>query len=266
MTHVVSSDGTTIAFDRSGSGPAIILVGGAIQYRSIDPRTAELAALLAEHFTVFNYDRRGRGASGDTAPYAVEREVEDLQALIAEAGGSAHVFAMSSGGAIALEAAHRIPITKLVLYEPPFVVDDSRPPVPADYLARLTELIAAGRRGDAVELFMTEPVGLPAEFVGPMRAMPMWAGFEAVAHTLAYDATAMGDTQSGSRASIQRWAAVTVPTLVLDGGDSPEYQGNAVQALADTLPQAQRRTLEGQTHEVAPAVLAPALEAFFGGA
>ena len=262
MRKVISKDGTAIAFVRSGKGSPIILVGGALADRSAD---APLAALLAQHFTVFNYDRRGRGESGDTAPYAVEREVEDLEALIIEAGGSAFVVGGSSGAVLALEAARKLPITKLALYEPPFIVDDSRPPLPADYVAQLIELISSGRRGDAVEFFMTKAVGVPAEFVAQMQNAPMWPALEAAAHTLVYDGTIMGDTMSGSPLPVKQWASVTVPTLVMDGGASPAWARNAVQALADALPNAQRRTLEGQTHIVAPGALAPVLEEFFMG-
>jgi pimeloyl-ACP methyl ester carboxylesterase len=263
MDTIVSKDGTTLAFDRTGQGAPVILVGGALQYRAIDPRTAQLAALLAQHFSVFVYDRRGRGESGDTAPYAVEREVEDLDALIQAAGGSAGVFGMSSGGVLALQAARRLAIVKLAMYEPPLIVDDSRPPVPTDYLPRLTELLAAGRRADAVELFMTAVVEVPAEFVAQMRNMPMWPAFEAVAPTLAYDGMLMADSMRGDRSTLDQWAAISVPALVMDGGASPTYQHNAVQALAETLPNARRRTLDGQTHEVDPAILAAELEAFF---
>src|SRR6266704_5313300 len=187
MRKVISKDGTPIAFDQSGQGPAIILVASATATRLDE---ASLAAALAPHFTVFAYDRRGRGESGDTAPYAVEREVEDIDALITEAGGSAFVFGHSSGAVLALEAARLLPtkITKLALYEPPFIVDDSHPPSPPDYASRLMELVSSGRRGEAVEYFMTE-VGTPAEMVAQMRQSPMWLGLEEVAHTLAYDAT-----------------------------------------------------------------------------
>ena len=266
MNTVLSEDGTAIAFDRYGEGPAVVLVGGAFQHRAIDPATARLAELLAERFAVFHYDRRGRGDSGDTKPYAVEREVKDLGAVIEEAGGSASVFAMSSGGALALEAAASgLSIDKLALYEPPFVVDDSRPPVPEGYEERLTDLLSEGRRGDAVEYFLTASAGVPAEAVAPMRGAPIWSAFEAVAHTLAYDAAAMGDTMSGDAAPLARWAAVGVPTLVVDGGASPEWIHRGARALADGLPDARRRTLEGQTHDVAPEVLAPALREFFAG-
>lgn len=264
MNEVHSKDGTTIAFDRSGAGPALILVGGALQYRAIDPRTAELAALLAPRFTVIHYDRRGRGDSGDTAPYAVERELEDLDALIAESGGSAFVFTMSSGGHLALDAAARgAAIKKLALYEPPFIIDGSRPPLPEDYVTQLTKLASSGRRGDAVEYFMTKAVEVPAEFVAGMRQEPFWPAFEAVAHTLAHDGAFIADTMSGSPLPLKRWASVAVPTLVMDGGASPTWARNAAQTLADVLPHAQRRTLEGQTHDVAPEALAPVLAAFF---
>jgi pimeloyl-ACP methyl ester carboxylesterase len=264
MNTVTSKDGTTIAFDRSGEGPAIVLVGGAFQHRAIDPSTARLAELLAPNFTVYHYDRRGRGDSGDTAPYAVEREVEDIDALIQDAGGSASVFGMSSGAVLALHtAAAGLAITKLALYEPPFIVDDSRPPLPKDYRERLTALLAAGRRGDAVELFMTEAVGMPAEAVAPMRGAPFWPAFEDVAHTLPYDDAIMGDTTSGASLPTGRWATVTIPTLVVDGGASPAWARNAVAVLAESLADAERRTLEGQTHQVDPEVIAPVLKEFF---
>jgi pimeloyl-ACP methyl ester carboxylesterase len=264
MNTVKSKDGTTIAFDRSGEGPALILVGGALQHRAIDPSTAQLASLLAPSFTVFHYDRRGRGDSGDTLPYAVEREIEDLDSLIQGAGGSAFAFGMSSGAVLALDAAASgLAITKLALYEPPMVVDDSRPPVPEDYVARLTELASSGRAGDAIEVFMTEGIGLPDEAVAPMRGAPIWPAFEAVAHTLAYDGAIVAATMSGKPLPTDRWASVTIPTLVVDGDASPPWARNAVEALVDVLPDARRRTLEGQTHQVDPEVLAPKLEQFF---
>jgi pimeloyl-ACP methyl ester carboxylesterase len=264
MNRVTSSDATTIAFDRSGEGPAIILVGGAIQHRAIDERTTALAALLARRFTVFHYDRRGRGDSLDTPPYAVGREVDDIAALIDDAGGSASLFGMSSGAVLALDAAARgLAVSKLALYEPPFIVDDSRPPLPEDYVEQLTEMTSTGRPGDAVAYFMTEGMGMPPDTVAPMRDAPFWPAIEAVAHTLAYDGTIMRGTMGGGPLPATRWASVTVPALVMDGGDSPAYQRNAVRALADLLPGAQRRTLEGQTHEVDPALLAPVLEVFF---
>jgi hypothetical protein len=260
MNTTQSADGTTIAFDRSGEGPPVVIVAGATSTRTPN---APFAALLAPRFTVFNYDRRGRGDSGDTPPYAVEREMEDLEAVIGEAGGSAFGFGLSSGANLTLEAAARgLNITKLALWEANFLVDDSRPPLPDDYVRHLNELVSADRRGDAVEYFMTAAVGLPPEFIAPMRDMPMWPGLEAVAHTIAYDGTIVGEDMSGNPLAAQRWASVTAPALVMDGGTAPWLSGGA-RALADALPNAQRRTLEGQTHDVAPDAIVPVLEEFF---
>jgi pimeloyl-ACP methyl ester carboxylesterase len=258
METVRSDDGTTIAFDRSGQGPPVVYVPGAFQHRAIDQSVAQLCELLAPDFTVYHYDRRGRGDSGDTLPYAVEREVEDLAALVDHAGGAAAVVGMSSGGALALQAAASgVAITGLALYEPPFAVGGSAPP--ADFGKRFHELVAAERRGDAVELFLTGAIGVPAEGVAQMRQMPVWAGLESVAHTLAYDMAVMGD---GS-VPADRIADVTIPVLAIDGGESPQPMRDAVQMVVDALPNAERRTLEGQTHEVAPDVLAPVLREFF---
>ena len=260
MERIQSSDGTPIAFDRSGEGPPVIFVPGLFQHRAIDPGTAELAALLAPRFTVFHYDRRGRGDSGDTVPYAVEREVEDVGALIDEAGGSAALYGMSSGGALALEAAARgLAVTKLAVYEPPFT-DDKGTTEPSEELAAgVAELVGAGRPGDAVALFMTSS-GMPAEAVEQMREAPFWAGLESVAHTMPYDLTLMGDAAA---LLSERAPAVAVPTLALDGGASPPWGRLSADAVAAAVPGAERQTLEGQTHEVAAAVLAPVLAEFF---
>ena len=262
MKKVQSKDGTTIAFDQYGQGPAIIVVGGAFQHRAIDPATAQLAALLAQHFTVFHYDRRGRGDSSDTQPYAVEREVEDLDTLIKEAGGSAFVYGMSSGAVLALEAARRgLAITKLALYEPPFNSGDvDARQVSKNYTQQLTALLAEGRRGDAVA-FARASWGTPAEAIAGMRQSPSWPLLESVAPTLAYDNAIMGD---GS-VPTERLAAITIPTLVINGGASPAFMHNAAQAVAHALPNAQHRILEGQTHSVAPDTLTPVLEKFFAG-
>jgi pimeloyl-ACP methyl ester carboxylesterase len=261
MNRVISKDGVAIAFERSGDGPALILVSGALSDRSAG---APLAALLAPHFSVFTYDRRGRGDSGNRAPYAVEREVEDLDALIREASGSAYVFGMSSGAALALKAAEDgLAITKLALYEPPFIVDDTRPLPPKDLAAQLGELVSSGRRGDAVVLFLTKAVEVPAEVIAQMRNTPMWPAMEAMAHTLAYDGAIMGDNMAGNPLSSKQWASITVPTLVIDGEASPAWARNSVQALTNVLPAARRRTLEGQTHAVDPEILAPVLAEFF---
>ncbi|MBA3737050.1 MAG: alpha/beta hydrolase [Actinobacteria bacterium] len=262
MEEVTSKDGTTIAFDRSGEGPSIVIVGGALSDRS---GAAAVASHLARRFTVIAYDRRGRGDSGDTAPYAVDREVEDIEALIVEVGGRAAVVGHSSGAVLALEAARSYPdrITKLALYEPPLIVDDSRVPLPEDFVTRIDALISEGRPGDAVAYFLTTGPGMPAEVVAGMRQEPVWSSFESIARTLAYDGTIVRDATGGSPAPLRRWASVGVTTLVMDGGASPDWIRNAALALTEVLPDAQRRTLEGQDHGPDPKLLAPALEAFF---
>jgi pimeloyl-ACP methyl ester carboxylesterase len=254
---VTSKDGTKIAFDESGKGPAVILVGGAFQHRAIDQNMAQLAAILASYFTVFHYDRRGRGDSGDTQPYAVEREIEDIEALICEADESAFVFGMSSGSVLALDAAvHGLAIKKLALYEPPFNIDNI---AELDkYPKQLTALLSECRSGDAVALAMMT-FGTPAEVIEEMQQTPMWSIFESVAPTLAYDAKIMGD---GSLPS-ERITSIKVPTLVIDGEASPIWLQKAALALTDAIPNADHRTLEGQTHDVAPEVIAPILEEFF---
>ena len=266
MSSVRSNDGTEIAYDKRGQGPPLILVAGGIAYRAIAPSEDQLADLLSDRFTVFRYDRRGRGGSGDTQPYAPEREIEDLGALVDEAGEAAGVYGLSSGAVLALDAAEAgVPISALALYEAPFVVDDSREPMPDDYVSRLREFVAADRRGDAAELFLTAALGLPPAVVAGMRQNGALAPIEEVAHTISYDGELMGDTMSGQPLPADRWTHVTAPALVLDGGDSPPFMHAGAQALTDLLPDARRRTLPGQTHVVEPAVLAPELEEFFSG-
>ena len=262
MQTVQSRDGTTIAFDRFGDGPPVILVDGALCYRE-SGGSRKLAASLAPHFTVYAYDRRGRGESGDTAPYAVEREVEDVEALIEDAGGSADLYGISSGAVLALEAANRgVGVENLVLYEPPLIVDDSRPPLPPDYAANLDEVLAADRRDDAVRLFLRE-VGVPGIALALMRFIPAWSKLKSVAHTLPYDFAILDGLQAGNPLPDSRWDAVTVPALVLVGGKSPAWLHHGTQALADVLADARHRVLEGQTHMVKADALAPALEEFF---
>jgi pimeloyl-ACP methyl ester carboxylesterase len=258
MDTVRSSDGTTIAFDRLGAGAPVVLVSGASTARAIHARLAEL---LAADFAVLNYDRRGRGDSGDTPPYAVQREVEDLHAVIGAAGGAAAVFGNSSGAVLALRAAAAgLPITRLALWEPPFMTDPDAPRRQQAYLAQLTGLLDEGRRGDAMALFMRS-IGLPEGMIAGMQQAPMWPGMEALAPTLVYDATIMGDSMvpTGLVASIK------APTLVLDGSDTGAWAASAARALTAVLPNPQRRTLDGQDHNVAWEVLAPVLRAFLSG-
>jgi pimeloyl-ACP methyl ester carboxylesterase len=265
MQTVTSQDGTKIAFDKVGSGPAVILVNGATAYRAFDPSMAQLAELLGKHFTVYNYDRRGRGDSGDTQPFAREREIEDLQALVEDAGGKAMVFGISSGAVLSLDAAAVTPgITKVVVYEPSLIVDDSRQPVPADYTEHLTTLAAEGKRDEAVAYFLTQAVGIPAEYIGGIKQdQATWSGVTGVAHTIAYDAAFIGTVMQGKPLPTDRWVKVTLPVLVADGGASDAWVHHGADALAKVLPHASRQTLEGQTHEVDPKVLAPVIIAFF---
>jgi pimeloyl-ACP methyl ester carboxylesterase len=260
MSKVFSKDGTAIAFDKSGNGKPIILVDGALCSRSFGP-IPKLARLLAPHFTVLNYDRRGRGESGNALPYAVEREVEDLEALIGAAGGSAAVFGISSGAALALTAAASgLNIKKLALYEPPFVAGQSDHRPPADSAAQLERLVAKDRRGDAVKFFMVDMVGIPAIFAYIMRLLPIWPKLKAVAHTLPYDAAVLGDFSLPRN----RAASVAVPTIVIGGEKSPIELRSAVSAVAEAIPGAKQQTLKGQTHNVSVKVLAPILVEFFG--
>lgn len=257
---VRSADGTALAFDRSGEGPTVILVHGAFTDRT-HPLVAAVAAHLAPWFTVIDYDRRGRGASGDTLPYSVEREVEDLAALIDVGPGTAMVFGGSSGAGLAAQAASRLSaVTALALWEPPYHVDDDAPHVPDDFGVQLDRLVAAGRRGEAVTRFMIEAAEVPPEAVADMRAHPSWAELEALAHTLGREAAVMG---RGNALPASLLAGLTQPTLVLTGGASPAWMTRAGEAVAATVPDAIHRVLAGQTHGVEPAPLASELLEFF---
>lgn len=269
MPRVTSADGTTIGFDRAGDGGAdrtVVLVHGAFTDKS-HPTLASVAGALAPWFTVVNYDRRGRGASGDTRPYAVEREVEDLAAVIDATGTAdrAMVFGGSSGAALALEAAARLPdmITALALWEPPYHVDGSAPRLPDDFGAQLEALVDAGRPGDAVERFLVDAAGVPAADATGMRSEATWTGMEDVARTLAYEAYVMGPD---NRVPAERLAAVAQPTLVITGDRSPTWMAAAGAAVAAALPHATHRVLGGQSHGVAPDALAPELLEWFTSA
>ncbi|HEY8599224.1 MAG TPA: alpha/beta hydrolase [Thermomicrobiales bacterium] len=266
MDRVESKDGTSIAYERLGSGSPVILVGGGLTDRS---ENAPLARELAARFTVFNYDRRGRGGSGDTLPYAVRREIEDIEALLAEAGGSAHLYGVSSGGALALEAAAaQIAIDKLAVYEVPYSTDDDAAQQWQKYSAQLGAALAEGRRGDALALFM-RVAGSPEEAIASARESAQWPDLEAIAHTLAYDAACLGNLRPPTR----RLKAITRPTLVVTGGATAEdphmaelpsgFFDQAADAIAASIPLAERRTLAGQAHIVDPKALAPMLERFF---
>jgi pimeloyl-ACP methyl ester carboxylesterase len=259
MHTLKSKDGTAIAFDEQGDGPALIVVDGALSTRG---SKQELAKLLAQYFTVYTYDRRGRGDSGDTKPYAVAREIEDIDAVIDEAGGSAFVYGHSSGGSLALEATVKLgdKVRKLALYEAPYNDAPEAQKAWAEYIKNLTEALASDRRGDAVALFMAY-VGMPAAQIEGMRHAPFWGGMEAIAPTLAYDHTAI----MGQHGSIptERAARVHVPTLVMNGADGAPFMLETARTLSKTIPVAKLRTLQGQTHDVHPDALAPVLVEFF---
>ncbi len=265
MEKVTSKDGTQIAYDKKGQGPALILVDGAICYRGFGPMPG-LAELLIPNFTVYTYDRRGRGESGNGHPFAVQREVEDIEALIQAAGGKAFVYGISSGACLAFEAALKLgsKITKLAIYEPPSNSDKASRPQWHEYRFQLEQALSEGRRGDAVVLFM-KLVSTPDDAIDGMRKSPMWPMFEAVAPTLPYDAAEVGEDRS---VPVDRAAKLGVPTLVMDGGANLVYlpfMHASASALAKAIPHSEQRTLEGQTHDVKSEVIAPLLVEFFKG-
>ena len=239
----------------------MILVDGALCYRSLGP-SAPLAKLLAQQFTVYTYARRGRGESGDTAPHSIEREIDDLDALITAAGDRVFLWAVSSGVVLALEAARRgANIRKLALYEPPFIVDSTRPPT-TDAWREIGDAVKAGHRSKAVKIFL-KAVGAPAFFVAVMPLLPVWSKLKAIAHTLPYDGAIVKNYQRGHALPADRWASVTMPTLVMVGGKSPRWMRNGTRALAAVLPNSQYRTLEGEIHNLRAKVHAPVLAEWF---
>lgn len=252
----VSRDGTPLAYRGTGQGPVVVLVSGAM---STGATLAPLAAALPDRFDAVVYDRRGRGGSGDTAPYAVEREVEDLAALIDAVGGEAALYGVSSGGALALRAAASgLPVRQVAVYEPPFAVHEGGERERAEYTGKLTAALAEGRRGDAVELFLLL-TGLAPQMIASARQSPMWAGMEAIAPTLAHDDAVMGD----GLVPRDLLASLTVPVLSVAGGASPAWLREAARAVAEAAPRGTYRALEGQTHAVEPDALAPVLAEFF---
>ncbi|HEV7278151.1 MAG TPA: alpha/beta hydrolase [Devosiaceae bacterium] len=262
MPTVTSKDGTRIAYETLGSGPPLILVDGALCFRGSGP-SRPLAEQLKDRFTVYIYDRRGRGESGDTLPYAPEREVEDIEALIAAAGGSAMLYGISSGGVLALDAAsHDIGVSRVFVYEAPLIVDDSRTLAPG-YAEKMQALVAADRRGAALKHFMGTGVGLPGFMVFIMQFMPMWKTLKQVAPTLAYDTALTAPLQQGRPLSPERWASVKVPAKIVGGTKSETWMRNAQRAIARILPDARHAELEGENHMVKPEKIAPMIKEFF---
>lgn len=262
MDKVISKDGTPIAVDRLGAGPALILVDGAMCSRGFGPMPP-LAKTLASQFTVYHYDRRGRGDSGNGGAFDVQREIEDLDAVLQHAGGSAMVFGISSGAALAGEAVRQLRgIRRLALYEAPYVVDGTHEPLPPNFIAETKALVAAGDRSGAVKKFMRY-VGTPAIAVFIMSWLPFWKKFTKIAHTLPNDLEIIAPHHQGQPFPAGKWSMVTVPVLVMAGGRSPAYMQNSMKAWADAFPNAVHKTLAGQTHMVKQDVLAPALNEFF---
>jgi pimeloyl-ACP methyl ester carboxylesterase len=255
---VTSRDGTRIAYERVGSGPNLVLVAGALGAKDIS-FMRNYVKVLSPHFTVVNYDRRGRGQSTDTKPFAVRREVEDLEAL-ARAVGPSHVFGMSSGAVLALEAAAGgVPMISVIAFEPPYMVGEHRKPAHAEYEARVTALIAEGRRDDALKLFM-RTVGVPGWMLAIMRLLPMWKTLRATAHTLPYDAAAM----NGFEPPVERLASIRVPALAVFGDRTPQALQDGTRFVAKSIPGAELRSLPKQSHNLKPASILPVLQEFTG--
>lgn len=256
MYKITSSDGTKIVYEKTGDGPPIIIVGGAFNDRNSG---AGLAQALSPHFTVVTYDRRGRGASGDSGPYSVDREVEDLGAVIKKLGGSAGVFGSSSGGTLALEtAAAGYSIPKLALFEPPYRFNKGPKLGPA-VVPTLTELTRAGKRGETVEYFLSAVMRIPKQGIAHMRQMPMWPGLEAISHTLIYDTLVVGDR----RWPADRMASIKEPTLVISSSASSPWIQHSAQRVAHHLAGGAHQSVNGAPHDASPEILAPVLTAFF---
>lgn len=254
-----SKDGTRIAFEKTGSGPAVIVISGALSHRGLY-RDQTLPARLSEHFTVYLYDRRGRGGSTDMQPYAVEREIEDIDALINDAGGSAYLYGVSSGAALALQAAATLgatKVTKLAIYEPPYGQEKQ---AFATQKQRVNELIRTGGPGEAAAFFMSA-IGTPPDALEAMKRSPEWEAIKKIDFTLAYDFAVLGDGEVPQEIV----KAIRVPTLVMNGGKSMEFMQPTADRIAALIPQATRKTLEGQTHQVAADAMAPVLIEFFSG-
>jgi pimeloyl-ACP methyl ester carboxylesterase len=263
MKTVISKDGTKIAYDEVGQGAPVIIVGGAFSYRKFKD-LVQLAQILSTDHLVINYDRRGRDDSGDTLPYTVDKEIQDIEAIIDAIGGKAYVYGVSSGGALALEAADKLPtkVTRLAIFEAPYLVDDTGKAMSPDFLPTLQEHVAKNERSKAVKQFLPE-VGAPSFVIAMMQIMPVWKKLKSLAHTLPYDIATIAPYRTGKPYPATKWTHVTMPTLVMDGGKSPTGMRHAMEALAAKLQNATYKTLSGQTHMIKNSALAPALTEFF---
>jgi pimeloyl-ACP methyl ester carboxylesterase len=258
MKTVTSKDGTRIAYDETGQGPVVILILGALNSRKSG---SKLAKLLAPHFTVVSYDRRGRGKSTDTPPYSPHREVEDVAALMDAVEDPVYVYGHSSGAALALQTADKLgkKVRRLAIYEAPYSLDADARRAATEYYRSLVRLLREGRKGDAVALFV-QSVGVSEKQVRAMKSLPMWPGLEAMAPTLAYDGQVMGE---GYALPVPLLQQIKTPTLVMHGGKGAAAMRDAARAICEAMPNAQLRTVAGETHGVRPKVLAPILEEFF---
>lgn len=262
MVFVTSKDGTQIGYSVAGYGPPIVLVDGAMCWREMGPATP-LANELKDKFTVYTYDRRGRGESGDTKPYSTQREIEDLEAVINAAGGSVAIYAISSGVALALEAANQLKgITSMVLYEAPIFTDTTRKPVPADYVQRMDQLVATGDNAGAVKHFMQNGIAVPWFALLMMDLFGMFKKMAPVGPTLPYDTAFVAPFWTYKPIPANRWPNVTVPVLTMGGSKSDTWMQNAQKAIADALPNAKHKTLAGQNHMVAATAIAPVIKEF----
>lgn len=257
VTGVASKDGTRIAFSKAGNGPALIIVSGALSHRALHGDTV-LVPTLGQHFSVYTYDRRGRGESGDTKPYAVDREIEDIEALIQQAGGTAYLYGVSSGAALALQTAAKLGATrvsKLALYEPPY---GQRPSEFKRQKDRVNELVRTGQPGDAASFFLSA-IGTPPQALEGMKQSPEWEAIKKIDFTLAYDFDVLGEGAVPEDVA----KAITIPTLVMDGEKTMPFMHPTADRIARLIPNAQRKTLAGQTHQASAAVVAPVLIDFF---
>lgn len=262
MPFVTSADGTQIGYSVIGNGPALVLVDGAMCSRDMGPATP-LAEQLKDSFTVYTYDRRGRGESGDTKPYATQRELEDLAAIIAAAGGSVKLYGISSGAALALEAANTLPgITAMVVYEAPFFTDTTRKPVPTDYVEHMNALVANGDGGGAAKYFMQKGVNVPRFAIAMMQVTGMFRKMAPVGLTLPYDTAFVAPYWTYKPIPANRWPNATMPVLAVGGSKSDTWMQNAQKDIAAKLPNAQHRTLVGQNHMVKPEAIAPIIREF----
>ena len=260
MPTAISKDGTSIAYEKTGNGPAIILVNGALGHSKLNGEK-ELAAMLSKNFTVLYYDRRGRGNSTDTKPYSAEREIDDIEALVQEAGGNVYLYGVSSGAALALLAAEKLgpeKVIKLALYEPPYGSHEGKEEF-AELKKKINELVAAGKPGDAITVFL-QSLGTSDDAMEGIKSSPDWAAMERVGHTLVYDFEILKD----GVLPVAVAKNIKVPTQVMDGEKSFDFMHSTADTLGEIIPGAVRKTLKDQTHEVSPGVLAPVLNDFFG--